>query len=490
MHDLLDGLDVLSIRGDLSVDVSAVVHDSREVTPGACFACIRGATTDGHAYAAAAVDAGAVGLLVDHFVDAGGAQARVASVRQVLGPVAARFHGEPSRAMRVLGVTGTNGKTTVTHVLQAIARAHGERSGRIGTLGTVIDDITEPLVHTTPEATELQAALARQRDHGVTTVAMEVSSHALDQHRIDGTHFAAVCFTNLTQDHLDYHHDMDAYFEAKARLFDGTFARHAAISLDDPRGPDLRDRAVAAGVDVWPFSVDDRSADVHVRDVELDPARTRFTLVSRRDDRAAPVESTSLLGSFNVENMCAAAATARAADLPFDVIVAGLSAPVHVRGRFERVDGGRDVAVLVDYAHTPDALERALGAARLLTASDGRLVVVYGCGGDRDRAKRPLMGAVAARLSDRAYLTSDNPRSEDPDAIIADVLDGVGVGNRPIVEPDRRRAIRRAIADSAPGDVVVIAGKGHESGQIIGDRVLPFDDRSVAREELEARSCD
>jgi UDP-N-acetylmuramoyl-L-alanyl-D-glutamate--2,6-diaminopimelate ligase len=490
MHDLLDGLDVLSIRGDLSVDVSAVVHDSREVTRGACFACIRGATTDGHAYAAAAVDAGASALLVDHFVDAPAAQARFASVRPALGPIAARFHGDPSRAMRVLGVTGTNGKTTVTHVLQMIARANGEQDGRIGTLGTVIGDVTEPPIHTTPEATELQAALARQRDHGVRTVAMEVSSHALDQHRVDGTHFAAVCFTNLTQDHLDYHHDMDAYFEAKARLFDGTFSQHAAISLDDPRGPGLRDRAVAAGVDVWTFSVDDAVADVHAREVELTSTRTRFTLVSRRDGGTAAVESTTLLGSFNVENMLAAAATARAGDLPFDAVATGLAAPVQVDGRFERVDGGRETAVLVDYAHTPDALERVLGAARLLTGTRGRVVVVYGCGGERDRAKRPLMGAAAARGSDRAYLTSDNPRREDPDAIIADVLEGVDASNRPVVEPDRRRAIRRALAESAPGDVVVIAGKGHESGQDVGDRVLPFDDRVVAREELEARSCD
>jgi UDP-N-acetylmuramoyl-L-alanyl-D-glutamate--2,6-diaminopimelate ligase len=490
MHDLLGGLDVQTARGDLDVDVKSVVHDSRDARPGALFACIPGSVTDGHAYAAAAVDAGAIALLVEHFVDVPVPQALVPSVRLVLGPVAARFHGDPSHAMRVLGVTGTNGKTTVTYVLAMIAQANGEPYGRIGTLGTVVGGVTEPPVHTTPEATELQASLAHMRDAGVGTVAMEVSSHALDQHRVDGTRFSAVCFTNLSQDHLDYHHTMDAYFEAKARLFDGSFASRAAISIDDPHGVMLLGRVRAAGMDVWTYSSDDDGADISARDVECSADFTRFTLVSRRDNRSARIESPTLLGSFNVANMLAAAATSRAGGFPFEAVERGLRSPVRVPGRFERVDEGRRFAVIVDYAHTPDALERALAAARLLTRASGKVAVVYGCGGDRDRAKRPLMGSAAARLADRAYLTSDNPRSEDPAAIIAEVLAGVGSEPQPVVESDRRAAIRRALAEASPGDVVVIAGKGHERGQIFGGEILPFDDHAVAVEELEALSCD
>jgi UDP-N-acetylmuramoyl-L-alanyl-D-glutamate--2,6-diaminopimelate ligase len=488
LHDLLDGLDVLAVRGDPDVDVGSVVHDSREVGPGALFACIRGATTDGHAHAAAAVDAGAIALLVEEPLDLPVAQARVASVRSVLGVVASRFHGDPSASMRLLGVTGTNGKTTVTYLLEAIARANGERAGRIGTLGTAIDGATEPPVHTTPEATGLQASLARMRDAGVTTVAMEVSSHALEQHRVDGTRFAAVCFTNLTHDHLDYHGTMDAYFGAKARLFDGCFARRGVVSLDDPRGPALRERARANGMDVATFSLEQTAAEFFARDLEFQPSGSRFVLVSRLDDESRHVEC-SLVGPFNVLNAVAAAATARVAELPLDAVVEGLRTRVVVPGRLERVDAGQDFTVLVDYAHTPDALERVLSAARTLTGPDGRVTVVYGCGGDRDRAKRPHMGAAAARLADAAFLTSDNPRSEDPATIAADVLAGVPAGHEPTVELDRRRAIQDAVGRARPGDVVVIAGKGHEPGQTAGGVTVPFDDRVVARDALELRRC-
>jgi UDP-N-acetylmuramoyl-L-alanyl-D-glutamate--2,6-diaminopimelate ligase len=490
MHDLLDGLDVLSIHGDPGVDVSSVVHDSREVAPGALFACIPGATNDGHAYAAAAVDAGAVGVLVEHpvVVPLAVPQAQVASVRRALGPVAARFFGNPSHALRLLGVTGTNGKTTVTYLLESIVRANGEHAGRIGTLGTAIDGSADPPVHTTPEATELQASLARMRDAGVTTATMEVSSHALDQHRVDATRFAAVCFTNLSHDHLDYHHTMDAYFEAKARLFDGRFSGRGAISLDDSHGWALYERAAAGAMDVVTFSLDDAGADFSAREVDLMPNGTRFTLVSHRDGISLEIEM-PLIGVFNISNALAAAATARISGIPLDAVVRGLGAPLVVPGRFERVDAGQDFTVLVDYAHTPDALERVLAAARDLTAPGGRLAVVYGCGGDRDRAKRPRMGAAAARLADQAYLTSDNPRSEDPAAIAADVLAGVPAERPAVVELDRRRAIRAALATARPGDVVVIAGKGHETGQTAGGVTIPFDDREVARAELEQQSC-
>jgi UDP-N-acetylmuramoyl-L-alanyl-D-glutamate--2,6-diaminopimelate ligase len=322
-----------------------------------------------------------------------------------------------------------------------------------------------------------------------------VSSHALEQHRVDGTHFAAVCFTNLSHDHLDYHGTMDAYFAAKARLFDGAFASSAAIAIDDPRGRVLADRATAAGMAVWTFSVDDETADIHARDVALTPDATRFTLVSTPDGTTADIESRTLLGRFNLANLLAAAATARAGGVPWDAVGAGLAAPVHVPGRFEPVDAGQSFRVLVDYAHTPDALERVLVAARPLAAPGGAVVVVYGCGGDRDRAKRPLMGRAASRFADRAYLTSDNPRSEDPATIVGEVLAGIPADASPpfvapVVEIDRRRAIARAIAEANAGDVVVIAGKGHETGQIVGSELLPFDDRTVAREALEALPCD
>ncbi|MET1001184.1 MAG: UDP-N-acetylmuramoyl-L-alanyl-D-glutamate--2,6-diaminopimelate ligase [Acidimicrobiia bacterium] len=488
MRDLLDGLDVVSVRGDVDVDVRSVVHDSRDVAPGALFACIRGAVTDGHTYAAAAAGAGAVGLLVEEPMAVDVAQARVPWVRGALGPVAARFHDHPSAALRVLGVTGTNGKTTTTYLLDAIARAAGEVTGVIGTVATRVGGTERPPGRTTPEADDLQALLAEMRAAAVTTVALEVSSHALDQHRVDGTRFAAVGFTNLSQDHLDYHGTMDAYFAAKARLFTPAFTPAAAISIDDPRGRALVAPAAEAGLDVWTVSVHDETAALHATAIELAPEHTRLTVEFRRDDARVALES-SLVGAFNVANALTAAAIARAGGFSVEEIAAGLQAPLVVPGRFERVDAGQDFTVLVDYAHTPDALERALVAARELVSRNGRLAVVYGCGGDRDRAKRPLMGAIAAAHADTAYLTSDNPRSEDPAAIAAAVLAGVPADRAPVVELDRRAAIRAAVAAARAGDVIVIAGKGHEPGQTAAGVTVPFDDRTVAREALEGERC-
>jgi len=487
LHDLIGGLGGSEQRGELHVDVRSIVHDSRDVTPGAMFACIRGASTDGHAYAAAAVDAGAVALLVEEFVALPVPQVRVESVRRALGPLAARLYGSPSRSMRVLGVTGTNGKTTTTYLLEAVAAAAGDITGLIGTTGARIGPRSVPLARTTPEATDLQALLHAMHDAGVGTVAMEVSSHALHQHRVDGTEFAAVAFLNLSHDHLDYHTSMDEYFDAKAQLFGARFAKRGAINLDDPYGRRLLARAQAAGVDVWTFGSDD-GADITAQDVEFGTRGAQFRLVSRRDDAEVPVDF-ALAGPFNVTNALAAAATARAAGFPLAAIADGLSAPVVVPGRFERVDAGQDFAVLVDYAHTPDALERVLDAARAVAGPRGRIAVVFGCGGDRDRAKRPLMGAAAARGADIAVVTSDNPRSEDPAAIANDVLAGVAPDRQPVVELDRRAAIRVALAQARAGDVVVIAGKGHETGQTTGGVTIAFDDREVAREELEGLPC-
>ncbi|HZP30811.1 MAG TPA: UDP-N-acetylmuramoyl-L-alanyl-D-glutamate--2,6-diaminopimelate ligase [Acidimicrobiia bacterium] len=486
-EELLGDVEVLELRGDPGVDVSSVEHDSRSVQAGACFACIPGAVADGHEHAPSAVRAGAVALLVERPLELGVAEARVESVREALGPAAARLHGHPSRAMRCLGVTGTNGKTTVTRLLESIAGAAGERAGVIGTLGARIDGTELPVVRTTPEADELQALLARMRDAHVTTVAMEVSSHALAQHRVDAVSFAAACFTNLSQDHLDFHATMDEYFMAKAALFTPDRVAIAVVNQDDTRGRELAVRCALNDLPLVTFGVDSRSADVVATDVRPTSSGTRFRLHDRRtgdsDALAFPHP-----GRFNVSNALAAAATALASGLPFDAVARGLQAPVTVPGRLERVDAGQPFTVLVDYAHTPAALESVLAAAREL-ADGHRVLVVFGCGGDRDAAKRPLMGRAAARGADVVVITSDNPRSEDPARIAAAALEGVtAAGGDAVVELDRRAAIRHAVAAAEPGDVVVIAGKGHETGQTAAALTLPFDDRVVAREELEARS--
>lgn len=482
LHDLLGGIDVLELRGEPGVEMSAVVHDSRECVPGALFCCVPGAVTDGHAYAAAAVAAGARALIVERFVDVPVTQVRVASVRAAMGPIAARLFGDPSRSLRVIGVTGTNGKTTTTYLVEAVAVAAGERAGVIGTVETRFAGTVLPPGRTTPESTDLQGLMARMRDAGVSTVAMEVSSHALHQHRVDATWFAAACFTNLSHDHLDYHGDLDSYFEAKVALFEPDRCAVGVVNADDPRGRVLAGRSAQRGLRTVTFGVESTDAAIRAVDVALDAQGSTFTIVGGGEPLHV---RTPLVGGFNVSNALAAAAAARVAGLPDSAIQTGLAAPIVVPGRMERVDAGQPFAVLVDYAHTPDALERVLAAARPIAGPGGRVVVVFGCGGDRDRAKRPLMGAAAARGADAVFLTSDNPRSEDPAAIVADVLSGVADGPLPTVELDRRIAIREALAMAGRGDVVVIAGKGHETGQTAGGTTRPFDDRAVAREELE-----
>ncbi len=487
LHDLLADNEardhLLEVTGEGAIDIGSIVHDSRDAGPGALFCCIPGARSNGHDFARAAVAAGASALLVERTLELDVPQVRVDSVRETIGPLASRLHGHPSQALRVLGVTGTNGKTSTTYLLEAIARANGERVGVIGTVEARIDGTAVPMLHTTPEATELQALLARMRAAGVTTVAMEVSSHALDQHRVDGTRFAAVAFTNLTHEHLDYHSSVESYFEAKASLFDLRFSARAAINLDDPKGADLVERSRARGLQVCTYSIDDSSADVYARDVLLRRDETLFDLVDARHDHHGVVRS-PLVGQFNVANQLAAAAAALLVGFSFEAVLAGLGAPVRVPGRFERVGSARDFAVLVDYAHTPDALASVLGAARSLV-DGGKLVVVFGCGGDRDRSKRPLMGEVATRLADIAVVTSDNPRSEQPGAIVRDILGGIPAERpAPLVELDRRTAIRVAVRQAGTGDVIVIAGKGHETGQTFDGVTMPFDDRVVAGEEL------
>ncbi|HWG72836.1 MAG TPA: UDP-N-acetylmuramoyl-L-alanyl-D-glutamate--2,6-diaminopimelate ligase [Acidimicrobiales bacterium] len=455
------GEEVARIVGPGTVEIGAVTHDSREVVPGTLFACVPGRRTDGHDLAGAAVSSGAVALVVEHRVAVDVPQVVVGSVRAALGPLADAFWNHPSRRLVVVGVTGTNGKTTTVSLLAAILERHGWPTATIGTLTQA---------RTTPEAPQLQARLASLADRGVSAVAMEVSSHALDQHRVDAVRFAAGVLTNVTQDHLDYHQTMDAYFEAKARLLEPGRAGVAVINGDDPWGRRLIDRLAAAGHPAVTWQMSDATG------IELRASGSRFVWQGRPIDLRLP-------GAFNVANALAAATCARALGVSASAIAGGLSSVVQVPGRFETVDAGQPFTVLVDYAHTPDGLGQALSAARQLTR--GRLIVVFGAGGDRDQAKRPQMGEVAARVADLVVLTSDNPRGEDPQAIIDAVFAGAAGPGHVLEVPDRSDAIRTALGVAGDDDIVVIAGKGHEKGQEIAGRILPFDDADEARRHLE-----
>jgi UDP-N-acetylmuramoyl-L-alanyl-D-glutamate--2,6-diaminopimelate ligase len=471
---LVDAVPDAEPRGDTALSILDVAYDSRAVGTGALFCCVRGATADGHDFARAALDAGAAALVVERWLDVAAPQVLVRSVREAMGPIAARAFRDPAEAMTMLGVTGTNGKTTTTYLLEAIARRAGVRPGVIGTTGARADGEPLPLDRTTPEAPDLHRLLARMRDDGVGLVAMEASSHALDQHRVDGVIYDAVAFTNLSQDHLDFHASMERYFAAKSALFTPRHARRGLVNADDPWGRRLL-RSPEIPVSTFAVDVD---ADLRAVDVEVFASGIAF----RADGLAV---RSSLRGAFNVSNCLAAIALGRAVDLPDTAIVEGIADVRDVPGRVEPVDEGQEFLVVVDYAHTPDSILGVLQATRPLAT--GRLIVVFGCGGDRDHAKRPLMGKAATSTADLTIITSDNPRSEDPAEIIAAIEPGaVEGGGDYVIEADRRAAIARALGDAAPGDVVVIAGKGHEPIQEIAGRTIEFDDRVVAREELRA----
>ena len=442
-----------------STRVGDVEHDSRSVEPGALFACIPGAVSDGHRFAAGAVAAGAAALLVERPVPAAVPSLMVGSVRRALGPAAAIVHGHPAQRLDLAGITGTNGKTTTVRLTAGLLRAAGREPVEIGTLtGTL----------TTPEATDLQRTLSEATGRGASAAVVEVSSHGLAQHRVDGCRFRVAAFTNLGHDHLDYHGSMDDYFEAKARLFTTGLAESAVVDVTGPWGQRL--------VEVLPSEMP--LVTVDQRTVELLGADTRSSVFRWRDQ----VVTLPLAGAFNRANAVLAAEIALLLGQSPEAIAAGLADAAPVAGRFEPVHAGQDFAVIVDYAHTPDGLAALLQAARSLT--EHRLTVVFGAGGDRDRGKRPEMGATAERLADRVIVTSDNPRSEDPQEIIHDIIEGMS-RSPDLMEPDRRRALRHAVATARRGDLVVIAGKGHEGRQIIGDRTLVFDDRDVVSEEVE-----
>ncbi len=452
------------LAGDPETPVVDVTLDSRRVTPGALFACLPGTRADGHDFAAVAVAAGARSLLVERELPLPVAQVQVEDSRRAVGWLAAAFHGHPATAMTVVGITGTNGKTTTAHLLGAVLRHAGRTTAVLGTLSGA---------YTTPEAPELQADLARLAEDGVEAVVMEVSSHALALHRVAGTRFALAAFTNLGRDHLDFHRTPEQYFAAKRRLFAPDLSARGVVWVDDPHGRLLADVAEIPIVEV-------RMADAGDIDVDMRGSRWRW----RGQDVQFPVP-----GRHNVANALVAAAAAEVVGIDASTVAAGLSAAPPVPGRLEPVDAGQPFAVLVDFAHTPEALATLLDNLRELTSS--RLLVVFGCGGDRDPEKRPLMGAAAAARADVVIVTSDNPRSEDPeaiiDAIVAGVPAGAGISAEVRHDPDRRAAIGSALGLARAGDLVVIAGKGHETTQTVAGEVRPFDDRVVARELLEAQ---
>jgi UDP-N-acetylmuramoyl-L-alanyl-D-glutamate--2,6-diaminopimelate ligase len=481
--------------GDLGSDpaVAAVTADSRRVAPGAVFFALPGVKADGHAFAAEAAKRGAVAVVAERPVDCAPALLLLApSARRAMAVAAANLHGRPGDAMKVAGVTGTNGKTTITYLVEACAQAAGLPIGVIGTITHRHPGAVRSASHTTPESTEIQALLAEMRDAGAKAAVMEVSSHALAQERVAGTRFAVAGFTNLTRDHLDYHGDMEGYFAAKRRLFsehlapDGT----AVINAADAWGAKLADQ-LGPGRRVWRFG--NRAGDAlraHDATLGIDGIRARLETPAGELQLRSP-----LVGAHNLENLLCAAGMALALGLPLDAVARGLAASPGAPGRLERI-AARGVNVFVDYAHTDDALAHALAALRALAPR--RLLCVFGCGGERDRGKRPLMGLAAGRAADLAVVTSDNPRSEAPDAIIAEILPGLAEAGLPAVdraaalrgdrgfavEPDRRAAIRLAIEAAGDGDAVLIAGKGHEDYQLVGTERRHFDDREEARAAL------
>jgi UDP-N-acetylmuramoyl-L-alanyl-D-glutamate--2,6-diaminopimelate ligase len=436
------------------VEIGDLAYDAGAAGPGALFFCVPGSRTDGHDFAAQAVENGAVALVVERPLEVDVPQLVVPDARRAMAPVADEFFGHPSEELQIAGVTGTNGKTTTSFLLYSILAAAGRRPGLLGTIESRVGGERRPAVRTTPEAIDVQRALREMLDAGDRSCAMEATSHGSELGRLDRVRFAVLVFTNLSQDHLDFHGTMERYFEAKRRLFTET-EPPAAINVGDDWGRKLAaDRPDALTFGFAP-------------DAEIGPA-------------ALGGIDLKLRGRFNAENALGALAASRLLGIDDEAIVRGLEAVRGVPGRFEPVAEGQPFEVIVDYSHKPDALESVLRTARELT--EGRVICVFGCGGDRDRGKRPVMGRIASELADLAIVTSDNPRSEDPAAIIDEIL--AGVTREVEVEPDRAAAIERALSEAAEGDVVLIAGKGHEQGQEFADRTIPFDDREVARDVL------
>jgi UDP-N-acetylmuramoyl-L-alanyl-D-glutamate--2,6-diaminopimelate ligase len=505
LSDLFAGIEGRRLAGAADVDISALCYRSDHAGPGSLFFCVPGFARDGHEFAPDAVSRGAVALCVERELGLPVPQVVVSSVRAVMGPVAAAFYGHPSGKLLTAGITGTNGKTTSAFLTAHFLDQAGLRSGLMGTVERRIGGEVLPAGRTTPEALDVQCDLARMVQAGDKAMVMEVSSHALDLGRASGIEFQAVAFTNLTQDHLDYHKSLQSYFAAKCRLFlDEEFAAGgpvAVINVADPFGQELASRCAPERVLSFAASATaGDGADLEWSDFVFEGGRTRGTLVLRgralkylarakggADDGSevrAKVE-TRLVGGFNVANTLTALGIGLGLGLDLERMLAALREFRGVPGRMEPVDAGQDFTVLVDYAHTPDSVRNVLLTARGIT--QGKLIAVVGCGGDRDRGKRPVMGREAEAAADLVIITSDNPRSEDPLAIIADITAGLEHPGAATVEPDRRVAIGMAVSAAKKGDVVMILGKGHESGQEFAHETVPFDDRVVAREALRPR---
>jgi UDP-N-acetylmuramoyl-L-alanyl-D-glutamate--2,6-diaminopimelate ligase len=488
-QDLLDGAEVLALSGN--PDVSSVEYDSRQVRPGSAFVAMRGETSDGNRFIDRAIQAGAVAVVTDSSTEPpreGVAWAVVPHGRRALARLSANFHKRPAERLAIIGITGTNGKSTTAFLIEAILAAARRKTALIGTIEYHVAGRVCPAPHTTPEALELARIFNEALGQGASDVVIEVSSHALAQQRIFGVPFDVAVFTNLTRDHLDYHKTMDEYFAAKRVLFEGCGTdppRAAVINLDDEYGAKLagfsRKRSSVLLTYGW------SRGDFHAANVDITPRGTRFDLVTPEQKLAV---FSPLLGRVNVYNILAAAAACHSRGCTSDAITRGIATLTHVPGRFQRLDCGQPFTVVVDYAHTDDALRNLTGLAREFVTRAGprgRVLTLFGCGGDRDRAKRPMMGEAAGRGSDFVVLTSDNPRSEDPLTIINDALVGLqktGVAYR--IEPDRRKAIALAIREASPADIILLAGKGHEKVQVTAEGTIPFDDVEVAREALRA----
>lgn len=486
-QELLEAVEVLAAGGQLNTALTGITYDSRKVRPGFLFVAVQGFKHDGNEFIDQAVEKGAVAVVTEKAVvmPSGAAWALVADSRQALALMAERFYQNPSGSMKMIGVTGTNGKTTTTNLIASVLGEAGHKTGLVGTIHNRIGERILHVSHTTPESADLQELLHEMVSEKVSHCVMEVSSHALALHRVDGCEFDVAVFTNLTQDHLDFHNDMQSYLKAKQDLFrklSGPGVKRgkcAVVNSDDPyAGPIIE---AADGVEVYTYGIK-HTADVRAEDVRVGARGVSFSVTGRWGGSALDLRITGL---FNVYNALAAFTACAAMGIPVEVIKKALESMQGVPGRFELVDAGQSFAVIVDYAHTPDGLENVLKTAREITKE--RLITVFGCGGDRDRTKRPLMGRIAAGLSDYVLVTSDNPRTEEPLGIIRDIEKGLEpVANKIsyTVEPDRRRAIRMAVSMAKKGDVVVIAGKGHEDYQIIGTQKYPFDDRSEAKAAL------
>lgn len=485
LQELILDMNPLAMTGDPETEITGVSYDSRRVAPGHCFVCIRGFLADGRKYARSAAASGASVIVFDELnddlsllTDQGVPTLQVADCREALGVISAAFYEYPAQSLLMVGVTGTNGKTSITHLVADLMEQLGHKTAVFGTIANRVADEIIPASVTTPESLELNQMLSLAREKSVTCCAMEVSSHAMALKRVAGIHFDYGIFTNLTKDHLDFHETMDAYYEAKAGFFE-LASKALIINTDDPYGKRLSVRYAGSQVPVITYGIDS-SADLHATDLEMTPQGSRFNLNWKGSDVSVWMP---IPGKIYVYNVLGSLAVLLMEQVPLETAADCVSSVKPLRGRLEPVPNDLGFTVLIDYAHTPDGLENAISSARIFT--HGRLITVFGCGGNRDRTKRPQMGEISVRLSDYSWVTSDNPRKEDPNAIITEILSGMnGLVERYMVEPDRAAAITGALASARKGDTVLIAGKGHETYQIIGEIRTHFDDREVVLDWL------